>query len=574
MRPSDTYNGVKPVSTIFFRAFRVFCSNFSLLSGGDDLLPSGQTVIQRLLASSHPSIVLRTRLLVLGEPEDSPAIKRLREEVRRSALAQGLLSWQSADGTIQTSPERRQTHPYQKWQGPHWTLYSLAEIGYPPGDSSLVPMRDQFYDWLLKPSHLCPPHTLVIPGQEDRVRRCAGQEGCAVWYSLRLGLGDARTEELVRRLRSWQWPDGGWNCDRRPAARKSSFMETLLPLRALALHGRITGDPASRASAARAAEVFLSRRLYRRRTDGGIIRPAFTRTHFPHYYHYDILAGLVVLAEAGLIRDERCGEALDLLESKRLPDGGFPLEEKTWKTTDRFETRGTFADWGPAGRARMNEFVTLEALYVLRKAGRIWAVTATICPEVSRVLEEGGEINRSPNAVHYFLRTGRLGFRTWCEADFDLAIGLWGDGEVTKLIGGPFSRAQVEERLRREIANLHAQGVQYWPVFFLSTGEHLGCCGLRPYQPDERIFEIGFHIRHTHWGRGYASEAARAVMGYAFGEFGAAGLFAGHNPANEASRHLLQKLGFCYTHDEYYPPTGLHHPSYMLSREEFGRNIL
>ncbi len=333
--------------------------------------PATPAIVQRLLLSSDPSIVLKTRLNVLGEPADSPGIARLREEVRQSSLARDLLTWRSPDGTIQTSPERHQTHAYQKWQGPHWTLYSLAEIGYPPGDSSLAPMRDQFYAWLLAPSHLRPPHTLVIPGQEDRVRRCASQEGCTVWYSLRLGLADARTEELVRRLREWQWPDGGWNCDKRPAARVSSFMETLMPLCALALHARLTGDPASQAAAERAAEVFLCRRLFRRRKDGAVIRPEFTRTHFPHFYHYDILAGLVVLAEAGLIRDERCREALDLLEAKRLPDGGFPLEEKTWKTSDRFETRGTFADWGPTGRARMNEFVTVEALYALRAAGRM-----------------------------------------------------------------------------------------------------------------------------------------------------------------------------------------------------------
>lgn len=333
--------------------------------------PADLPIVKKLLSSSHPSIVLQTRLHVLGEPEDSPAIALLREEVRRSALARSLLARRSADGTIQTYPARHQTHPYQKWQGPHWTLYSLAEIGYPSGDRSLAPMRDQFYTWLFSPRHLRPPHTLVIPGQEDRVRRCASQEACAVWYSLRLGLADARTEELARRLREWQWPDGGWNCDKRPAARVSSFIETLLPLRALALHGRLTGDPASRVAAGRAAEVFLCRRLFRRRADGTVIRPEFTRLHYPRFFSYDILAGLLVMAEAGFIHDERCREALDLLESKRLPDGGFPLEEKTWQTTDRFETRGTFADWGPCGRTRMNEFVTVEALYVLRAAGRM-----------------------------------------------------------------------------------------------------------------------------------------------------------------------------------------------------------
>lgn len=60
-------------------------------------------------------------------------------------------------------------------------------------------------------------------------------------------------------------------------------------------------------------------------------------------------------------------------------------------------------------------------------------------------------------------------------------------------------------------------------------------------------------------------------MGYAFNTLGVKGLFAGHNPANEASRRLLEKLGFRYTHDEYYPPTGLNHPSYRLTAEEFAQ---
>ena len=81
--------------------------------------------------------------------------------------------------------------------------------------------------------------------------------------------------------------------------------------------------------------------------------------------------------------------------------------------------------------------------------------------------------------------------------------------------------------------------------------------------------EIGFHIGSQHWGRGYATEAARAVMAYAFERLEVMGLFAGHNPKNEASRHILERLGFRYTHDELYEPTGLEHPCYLLMAEEY-----
>ncbi len=55
---------------------------------------------------------------------------------------------------------------------------------------------------------------------------------------------------------------------------------------------------------------------------------------------------------------------------------------------------------------------------------------------------------------------------------------------------------------------------------------------------------------------------------YAFHQLPGPGLFVGHHPENTASGALLRRLGFCYTHDELYAPTGLHHPSYLLTVEE------
>ena len=182
------------------------------------------------------------------------------------------------------------------------------------------------------------------------------------------------------------------------------------------------------------------------------------------------------------------------------------------------------------------------------------------------MLGSGGNVGST-----YLLTTERLGFRTWTEDDLDLALGLWGDPEVTRLIDarGKLSEGQVRARLAQEIATAESHGVQYWPIFLLENHEHVGCCGLRPYDEERGILELGFHIRSRHWGQGYATEATRAVMAYAFERLGGAGLFAGHNPKNEASRHLLGKLGFRYTHDELYEPTGLEHPCYLLTAEEY-----
>ncbi len=175
----------------------------------------------------------------------------------------------------------------------------------------------------------------------------------------------------------------------------------------------------------------------------------------------------------------------------------------------------------------------------------------------------------------YFLKSKRLGFRTWSLDDLDLAYGLWGDFEVTKLFDGrgPLSREQVKAKLLQEVAAQSAHGIQYWPFFRLESGEHLGCAGLRPYDTAKSVFEIGFHIRSSHWRKGYATEASRAVMQYAFTVLKVKGLFAGHNPKNSVSSKLLLKLGFNYTHDEFYEPTGLEHPSYLLKAEQYYANF-
>jgi ribosomal-protein-alanine N-acetyltransferase len=171
----------------------------------------------------------------------------------------------------------------------------------------------------------------------------------------------------------------------------------------------------------------------------------------------------------------------------------------------------------------------------------------------------------------YFLKSNRLGFRQWSEEDLAIAIELWGDYEVTRFFDarGKWSRDEVQARLVKEIRIEKEYDVQYWPVFLLETDGHVGCCGLRPYDLPQRIYEIGFHIRSNQWRHGYAREAAGAVIDYAFSTLMVNSLFAGHNPNNTASRHLLRQLGFRYTHDEFYSPTGLDHPSYEMNASEY-----
>lgn len=169
----------------------------------------------------------------------------------------------------------------------------------------------------------------------------------------------------------------------------------------------------------------------------------------------------------------------------------------------------------------------------------------------------------------YFIKSERLGFGKWESKSVNQAKLLWGDTNVTKLIGGDFSEDDIMNRLNNEIDMEHQYGIQYWPIFKLESNEFIGCCGLRPYKIEDAIYEIGVHLLPKFWKQGFASEALQRVMDYAFCDIDASRLFAGHNPKNIASGRVLAKIGFQYSHDEFYPPTGLNHPSYFLSKEKF-----
>jgi hypothetical protein len=114
---------------------------------------------------------------------------------------------------------------------------------------------------------------------------------------------------------------------------------------------------------------------------------------------------------------------------------------------------------------------------------------------------------------HPFLTTNKLGFRCWTNDDFELAVDLWGDPEVTRLIDSrsPLSEDQIRDRLSKKISTECEHGIQCWPIFLLKSDEHVGCCGLR-------------------------------------------------------------QLGFRYSPNVYYEPTGLNHPSYLLTTRDYRKS--
>jgi len=318
-------------------------------------------ILNQLAQSAEPCVRYVFRRDYLGEKPENPAMLTLQEEIRKSSRVRTMLERRDADG-------RFPWHPYSKWIGAFWTLLMLADIGYPPGDQSLAPLRDQVLDWLLNPLHVN-----KVPQIAGRWRRCALQEASVVYSSLKLGIADDRVTQVVENLLKWQWPDGGWNCDVDPGATHSSFHETWIPLLAMHTYAQASGSPRAQESAQRASEVFLRHRLFKRTTDGAVMDAKFVKIAYPPFWHYDVLAGLRVMEAVGSLSDARCADALDLLDSKRLPDGGFAAEFKYYKLAQaKIEGSGvSFVDWGGTSKIKMNEFVSVHAKSILKKAGRM-----------------------------------------------------------------------------------------------------------------------------------------------------------------------------------------------------------
>ncbi len=249
-------------------------------------------------------------------------------------------------------------HAYAKWRGAFWRLISLVDLGVEPGHPGALAAAEQTLEWVADPKRLDEVMRLQIDG---RVRRHASQEGRALQACLDLGLsGDPRLDTLAESLVETQWPDGGWNCDRHRECTHSSFHESWGPIVGLARYG---ADEA----VARGVEFLLEHRVVFSHRTGEPAHPSFLRLRFPAYWHYDLLTGLRTLAAAGALGDARTGDALDLLESKRRPEGTWRTEGRWWKRPGSKDGNVEAIDWGDAA----NELLSEQANGVLRAAGRL-----------------------------------------------------------------------------------------------------------------------------------------------------------------------------------------------------------
>jgi RimJ/RimL family protein N-acetyltransferase len=157
------------------------------------------------------------------------------------------------------------------------------------------------------------------------------------------------------------------------------------------------------------------------------------------------------------------------------------------------------------------------------------------------------------------LQTARALLRKWSDDDRDPFAELNADPEVMEHFPKVLSRAESDAFVDRIMAGMTERSWGLWAVEIIETGTFAGFVGLNPVTfdaPFTPAVEIGWRLGRSYWGQGIATEAARAVLSFAFGTLGLEEVVSFTSTTNVRSQRVMQKLGM--HHD---PADDFDHPA-------------
>lgn len=143
------------------------------------------------------------------------------------------------------------------------------------------------------------------------------------------------------------------------------------------------------------------------------------------------------------------------------------------------------------------------------------------------------------------LETVRLSLRPVTMADIDDVASSW------KLDDGPISRAEAEQKVSWMLSN-HARNTPgkliylCFAIILTETHEFIGWCGLHHLDQTKGDPALFYLLKANHWGKGLATEAARAVLRYTFNKIGLANIHGGAALENIASKRVMEKIGMTH----------------------------
>jgi Acetyltransferases, including N-acetylases of ribosomal proteins len=148
-----------------------------------------------------------------------------------------------------------------------------------------------------------------------------------------------------------------------------------------------------------------------------------------------------------------------------------------------------------------------------------------------------------------FLETNHLTLRRFTEADEDNLVELDSDPQVMRFLNGgePTPREEVQSRILPALVGYYEQyeGFGFWVAEEKSTGRFLGWFHFRPRrnEPRDGEIELGYRLRRSAWGKGYATEGSRALIRKGFAELGVERVVAEAMAVNLGSRRVMEKAG-------------------------------
>jgi RimJ/RimL family protein N-acetyltransferase len=146
------------------------------------------------------------------------------------------------------------------------------------------------------------------------------------------------------------------------------------------------------------------------------------------------------------------------------------------------------------------------------------------------------------------LETDRLLLRPFTAADFDAYAAIHGDPEVTRYLTGPMARWEAWRSMAMFAGHWQLRGYGQWAIEEKATGRFVGRAGL--HNPDGWPGpEVGWTFARDCWGKGYATEAGRAAMTYAFDTLGWDHIISVIHPENVRSIRVAERLGLRYERD-------------------------
>jgi hypothetical protein len=310
------------------------------------------TAILDWVLDSDPSIRWQAMRDLAGAPAGAVAAERARVAIE--GWGARLLDLQGEDGQWEGGAlfpaDRSALSGGQPWTATEPTLTLLRVFGVDPGSERVRRAVAQVREH-------CRWEHAGQPFFDGEVEPCINGRTLAIGVYF-----GQNVEGILTRLVAEQLEDGGWNCEAENGSVRSSFDTTINVLEGLLAHERATGGSADSIAARRRGEEYLlERKLFRRKGTGEVVNPAWLQFSFPTRWHYDVLRALEYFQGAGGPPDQRVDEAIQLLRSKRRPDGTWPLEN-THPGRVHFALEG--------GDGRPSRWNTLRALRVLDWYGR------------------------------------------------------------------------------------------------------------------------------------------------------------------------------------------------------------